>query len=377
MPETTLPDFLSHLEDSNLLTDEQLAAVDGGTDGSPTELAKQLVADGLLPRWQAQMLLSGRDRFFLGKYKLLDHIGQGGMGAVLKAEQQPIGRVVAIKVMAEKLVEDVDALARFRREIQAAAALNHANIVAVFDADASHGMHFLVMELLEGEDLAAVAKRRGKLSIGEAAEYIRQAAEGLQHAHERGMVHRDIKPSNLLLTWSSKRPVVKVLDMGLARFTSESDGSSHRTQTGQIMGTPDYISPEQSRDTKHADIRSDIFSLGCSLFRLVAGRVPFEGGNAVKKIMARTLDEAPLLSSVLPDVPSEFETVVAKMLTRDPAERYQTPGEVVEALQSFATISDDLETLQLSASGERQPPCCFHRVCNVTRGLTPPAGHAA
>lgn len=349
MLESTLTDFLAHLTASHLLTDERLTTVrEESVDSSPADVAIQLITDGLLTRWQARMLFSGRDNFFLGKYKLLDHIGQGGMGAVLKAEQQPIGRIVAIKVISEMRAKDANALARFRREIQAAAALNHPNVVVAYDADEVNGVHFLVMEYVAGEDLGVVAKRQGRLPVGEACEYMRQAAEGLHHAHERGMVHRDIKPSNLLLTVRDGTPVVKILDMGLARFTESNADTDEMTQTGQIMGTPDYISPEQARNTKDADIRSDIYSLGCSLFRLVAGKVPFEGANTIEKIMARTLSEAPRVSSVLPNVPPEFEAVLAKMLARDPANRYQTASEVATALMTFATQPTYDETIVIA-----------------------------
>ncbi|MEO2033310.1 MAG: serine/threonine-protein kinase, partial [Planctomycetaceae bacterium] len=374
MPETTRADFLGHLEASHLLTDEQLATVrEAPIDASAMVLADKLLSDGLLTGWQAPMLLYGYDKFFLGKYKLLDHIGQGGMGSVLKAEHAAMGRVVAIKVMAEKLVQNTGALARFRREIQAAAALNHPNIVTVYDADEANGMHFLVMEYVDGEDLGVVVRRQGRLPLGEVCEYMRQAAAGLQHAHERGMVHRDIKPSNfLLMQRDDGTRVVKILDMGLARFTRVKSDSDGMTQTGQIMGTPNYISPEQARSTRSADIRSDIYSLGCSLFRLLIGRVPFEGENAMEKLMARSLSDAPRMSQLLTGIPPELDAVVAKMLARDPNARYQTPAEVASALTPFAKLTGDETLLELSASGGRQPPVIVAEPAQESAGLRPP-----
>ncbi|MCH7989581.1 MAG: serine/threonine protein kinase [Planctomycetes bacterium] len=371
MPVTTVEAFLDHLQQSNLLSadawkDVQAQTERASADVSPEQIARQLVENKLLTHWQASMLLAGRNAFFLGRYKLLDQLGQGGMGAVFRAEQIPLGRIVAVKVMAKKLVKDENAVARFRREIEAAAALNHPNVVTALDADEVDGTHFLVMDYVRGEDLGAMIKGGKRLPLGEACEYIRQAALGLQHAFEKGLVHRDIKPSNLLLRVESRelrdegqdsasqlstfdsRPMIKILDMGLAKFENETAEDGGLTSTGQIMGTPDYISPEQSRNTKNADIRSDIYSLGCTLFRLLAGRLPFTGNNAIEKITARLMEDAPLLRSLCPEAPLELEAVLKKMLTRDPAARFQTPIEVADALSPFAKLP--------MASGGRQSP---------------------
>lgn len=327
------------LDQSHLLTSEQMVAVrtEFGGEKSPQDVARTLTDRGLLTGWQAKMLLAGRKAFFLGKYKLLDQIGQGGMGSVFKAEQTGLGRVVALKVMGAQLLKDKGAVARFHREIQAAAALAHPNIVAAYDADCFKDTHFLVMEYVAGKTLDDVAKKQKQLPVAVACEYVRQAALGLQHAHERGMVHRDIKPANLLLApGPDGETVVKILDMGLARFSSELSEEGALTQTGQIMGTPDYIAPEQARNTKLADIRSDVFSLGCTLFRLLTGAVPFGGVNVMEKLMARTLADAPRVRSVRPEVPAELDAIVAKMLARAPEGRYQTPAEVTNALSPFA-----------------------------------------
>ncbi len=292
------------------------------------------------------------------------------MGAVYKAVHSRLGRVVALKVMAQKLVSDEQAVARFHREIEAAAALNHPHVVAAFDADQVDGTHFLVMEYVEGESLAEVLKRQNRLPIATACEYIRQAALGLAHAHERGMAHRDIKPANLLLTRTADgQPLIKILDMGLARFTVERGEETELTSTGQVMGTPDYIAPEQARSTKTADIRSDIYSLGCTLFRCLTGQLPFDGESVMEKLMARAMGDAPPLRQYLAEVPAALETVVAKMLAREPAARYQTPVEVAAALEPFSTPSSPALTSARVSRGGGPPAPTATRDPGVDRFL--------
>lgn len=351
MKAATAQDFLKALEESRLLTPEQWQRVQQeSSQNAPADaetLARTLIRERLLTNWQAGMLLAGRSKFFLGKYKLLKELGRGGMGAVYQAEHVALGRMVALKIMSPHLMQqDRGAVARFEREIQAASALNHPNIVAAFDAGHVENTHFLVMEYVPGEGLDAVIRREAPLPVSVACEYIRQAAMGLQHAFECGMVHRDIKPANLLLTWTTdgqtavRHPLVKILDMGLARFTSGSDGNQGQlTQTGQVMGTPDYISPEQAQSTKGADIRSDIFSLGCTLFQLLSGRIPYSGDTVMEKLMARALHDAPRLRQYRRDAPPELEALVARMVARDPQSRFQTPAEVALALQKFVVSS--------------------------------------
>jgi len=340
MPMASAAKFCSLLEQSRLLSTDSLRRVreffETGDDGEG--IAKRIVEQGWLTRWQVQQLLAGRHKLFLGKYKLLENIGQGGMGAVFKAEHPGLGRVVALKVMAQELLKDSDAVARFVREIQSAAALDHPNIVAAYDADCVGDTYFLVMEYVEGNDLKAWIRQHQQLPIRWACEVVRQAALGLQHAHENGLVHRDIKPANLLIVENDGRetPQVKILDMGLARFVSDTQEDGGLTRTGQIMGTPDYIAPEQGEDTRGADIRADVFSLGCTLFHAVTGQLPFTGGNVMEKLLARVRKDAPPVSSLRPDVPAGLDAVVATMLARNPGERYQTPAELAAALAPFA-----------------------------------------
>lgn len=360
-------EFLRNLEKSNLLNAEQWAVVRrefvaaknvhrdsprapaAGESFTPRDLAARLVERGFLTRWQADMLLAGKKAFFLGKYRLLDCIGTGGMGAVFKALHGDLGRTVAIKILSAEVMKSRQAVARFRHEIQAVAALDDPHIVAAYDAGNERGANYLVMEFVEGHDLGHLVKHNSPLPIDWACECIRQAALGLQHAHEQGLVHRDIKPTNLLVTRDHEgHPLTKILDLGLARFVSEmvppdridtaaenDDDDGSLTQIGQFLGTPDYIAPEQAHDTRTADIRSDIFSLGCTLFRLLTGELPFIGDSVLQKLEARETTDARRVRSIRSDVPAELDAVVARMLARNPRGRYQAPRDVAQALAPF------------------------------------------
>jgi serine/threonine protein kinase len=263
------------------------------------------------------------------RYRILELLGSGGMGAVYKAEHRLMERTVALKVIGAGLIGSPGALERFHQEVKAAARLSHPNIVTAFDAEQAGDVHFLVMEYVEGMSLAQVVEKHGRLPVLHACEYIRQAALGLQHAFEKGMVHRDIKPHNLMLSPCGR---VKILDFGLARFVSEIGKTSNLTATGVFMGTPDFIAPEQAADARAADIRADIYSLGCTLYDLLAGQPPFAEGSAIQKVMAH-MDETPKpLSAFRSDVPDELNRVLDKMMAKEPAQRFQTPLEVARAL---------------------------------------------
>lgn len=280
------------------------------------------------------------------RYRIVDRIGSGGMGDVYRAEHRLMNRSVALKLINSQLVKHPQAVERFRREVQAAAQLTHPNIVTAFDAEQAGDVHFLAMEFVEGTDLATVVQHRGALPVSEACDCIRQAAEGLQHAHEKGMVHRDIKPHNLMLSPDGQ---VRILDFGLAGFATESaiiesdstDGTErdttplHLTTFGSVMGTPDYIAPEQARDAHSADIRADIYSLGCTLYCLLSGKPPHETDSVVEKLKAHAEREPRPIESVQIDVPPELAEVVRRMMAKDPADRFQTPAEVADALAPF------------------------------------------
>ena len=286
------------------------------------------------------------------RYRVLAKLGEGGMGIVYKAEHRRMERSVALKVISKNLVANPSAVLRFAQEVKAAARLSHPNIVAAHDADEAGGLHFLVMEYVEGISLHRLVQERGALAVGAACDYVRQAALGLQHAFERGMVHRDIKPHNLMLTAEGQ---VKVLDFGLARFVSQTRSGASLTGSGYLMGTPDFIAPEQARDAHRADVRADIYSLGCTLFYLLAGRPPFPDGTPVQKLAAHVQKAAPRLDKVCSAVPAALAQVVAKMLAKDPSERYQTPAEVAQALAPFAEAQEASALAQGTLVPRAQP----------------------
>ena len=266
------------------------------------------------------------------KFLILSELGRGGMGVVYKAQHRFMEILVALKVINKSLLDNSGALERFDREVRAAAKLDHPHIVRALDADRAGDLRILVMEFVEGANLQDVLDKKGPLPIPHACHYIRQAALGLQYAHEQGMVHRDIKPQNLILT---PRGQVKILDFGLARLVSERKASGGLTQMGDFMGTPHYMAPEQALDASQADIRADLYSLACTLYSLLTGTPPFNEDTVVKLVMAHMEKEAPGLERLRSDVPRELAEVMRRMLAKDPAHRFQAPVEVAQALAPF------------------------------------------
>jgi dipeptidyl aminopeptidase/acylaminoacyl peptidase len=268
------------------------------------------------------------------RYRIEALLGRGGMGAVYKAEHRLMERWVALKIIGHDLSARPELVERFRREVKAAARLSHPNIVTAHDAEQAGATHFLVMEFIEGTDLARLVGERGPLPAADACGYVRQAALGLQHAHEQGMIHRDIKPHNLMLTPAGQ---VKILDFGLARFAHEArEQAGAVTLLGAVMGTPDYMAPEQATDSHRADIRADIYSLGCTLYHLLSGRVPFPHDSTLGKVVRHATEQPTPLGELRPELPPGLVSVVDRMMAKKPEERYQTPAEVAEALGPFA-----------------------------------------
>lgn len=299
------------------------------TDG----LAQALMDAGLLTPWQRDKLFEGRYKgFFLGKYKLLGHLGSGGMSQVFLAEHVLMQRRVAIKILPKQRVNDSSYLARFHREAQAAATLDHRNIVRAYDLDSEGDLHYFVMEYIEGRDLQKIVKEDGPLDFVRAADYIRQSAEGLAHAHAAGLIHRDVKPANLFV---DPKNVVKVLDLGLALVADEQRASLTVMNDENVLGTADYLAPEQALDSHGVDARADIYSLGCALYYLLTGHAPFPDGTLPQRLMAHQKQTPPSILNDRPDAPADLIEICTKMMAKKAAERYQSAVEVAQALSGW------------------------------------------
>ena len=302
----------------------------------PKEFAAELVSQDLITKWQADKLLDGKYKgFFLGKYRLLGLLGTGGMSSVYLADHVLMQRRVAIKVLPQKRVDDSSYLARFRQEAQAAARLDHRNIVRAYDIDDDHDgkTHYLVMEYIRGQDLQQVVKNDGPVDFDLAANYIAQAAEGLEHAHQAGLIHRDIKPANLLL---NDKGIVKILDMGLARIEDEDEEASLTKQHDEnVLGTADYLSPEQAVDSHGVDRRSDIYSLGCTLYYILCGHAPFPEGSLAQRLLMHQTKMPKSILKVRPDAPPNLVAICEKMMAKTPDGRHQGGREVAIALADF------------------------------------------
>lgn len=282
----------------------------------------------------------------LGEYLIKDKIGQGGMGQVYRAVHRRMHREVALKVLTTDLIDDADALKRFRREVETVSRLDHPNIVGAHDADTVNGIHFYVMELVDGDDLAENVKQHGPMGARKAVACIMDAARGLEYAHNEGIVHRDIKPHNLLL---DKHGTVKVLDLGLARLELHDDetGTEGLTGTGNMLGTIDFMAPEQALDSRRADARSDIYSLGCTLYYLLTGRPLFEGESFMQKLLAHRSEPPPSIIASFPEGADELESVYQRMLAKDPDDRPQTMTQVIAELQRcLESLPEDLSGIE-------------------------------
>jgi formylglycine-generating enzyme required for sulfatase activity/tRNA A-37 threonylcarbamoyl transferase component Bud32 len=333
------------LRQGQILSRAQLTQLERDMRGvqDPQALAHHLAQRGWLTPYQINQLVAGRGaELVIGPHLLLERLGEGGTGQVFKARHQKMGRIVAVKLIRRELLSDAEVVARFYREIRVVSQLSHPNVVHAYDAGPQGADHVLIMEFVEGTDLARLVKDKGPLPAAQACDCIRQAALGLQHAHERGLVHRDIKPPNLLLT---RQGVVKVLDLGLARLQrpGRQDARPGDDVTANLltpvnsvmMGTPDYMAPEQAVDFHAADIRADIYSLGCTLHFLLTGQPPFPGGSILQKLMRHQQAELPSVRQKHPELPAELDAVLQKMLAKRPEQRYQTPNEVAHVLSPF------------------------------------------
>lgn len=359
MPATSRLLFQATAIASGLVTREEIAqALESmraqsdrpGAKFKDEQLAAKLIEMGRLNYWQAEQLLAGRSKFTLGPYRILDSLGQGGMGQVFKGEHSIMRRVVAIKVLPRSKATPASE-ANFIREVQAQAQLDHENLVRAYDAGRDGNVHYLVTEYVPGTDLRRLIRRQGKLTMHAAATIVAHAAAGLEHAHSRGLIHRDVKPGNLLVTPDG---FTKVLDLGLAGFLeNDPDGPSEERPT-KIVGTADYLAPEQIRTPDKLTAACDIYALGCTLYYAVTGKVPFPGGTSQDKARAHCSLQPLDPRRLNPDLTDGFVDVIARMMAKDPAERIQQMSEVISLLAPW-TGEQGKEAARAAGSSQDPP----------------------
>jgi eukaryotic-like serine/threonine-protein kinase len=333
---SNVPEFLVVLRQSGLVAEPALARFVQvhraalAQASSPFQLAKLLVSAGLLTPFQAEQLLQGKwRRFEIGRYVIMEQLGAGGMATVYLCQHKHMKRKAALKVLPWRMAADPSSLARFYREARAVAALDHPNVVRAYDVAEEDGLHFIAMEYVEGSTLYEMVKVRGPLGTLQAMHYMRQTAAGLQHAYEKKLIHRDLKPSNLLVDLSG---TVKILDLGLARFfTDDKDDLSVKFDDA-VLGTADYLAPEAAVNCRNADIRSDIYGLGCTLYFCLTGRPPFPDGTVAQKLLCHQTKQPQPIHSLRPDLPKELVAVIGKMMAKEPRNRFQTPAELADVL---------------------------------------------
>jgi serine/threonine protein kinase len=337
---------------SKLLAPDEVKAIYTRWQGEAREAAgdlapftRWLVANQFVTEYQAALVAKGHtEGFFINQYKILDRLGRGRMAGVYKAVHQ-LGQVVAIKVLPPSRGKNPQMLARFQRETRLAVRLKHPNVVRSFQVGQYRGLHYLVMEYLEGETLDLVLQRRKRLPAQEAARLAAQALQGLQHIHEQGLVHRDLKPTNLMLVPLAPKSdadttlhaTVKILDIGLGRVLNDEGDNPDEglTTEGTILGTPDYLAPEQARDPRAIDIRADIYSLGCVLYHMVTGQTPFPDTNVLSQMVRHATEMPKPLKELVPNIPDGLQHVINAMLAKEPGQRFATPEKAAQALLTF------------------------------------------
>lgn len=344
----TTPSIVEALDDPRLLScarfDELVSDLLPKCDNWNV-LARELVYRGWLTPFQMAMLLDGRgSELILGSYVLTELLGEGGMGRIYRAQNWKLGTLAAVKVIRSERARDPASAERFLREVRALGAIRHPHMVHALDADVEGGRLYCAMEYVSGMDLGRLLHERGALPIETAGRYASQLADVLRCIAARGLVHRDVKPSNVLV--SEDGSIVKLVDLGLARFDHPDwDVSrSDLTQLGMMIGTPDYVAPEQIRDSHGADIRSDLYSLGCTFYHMLTGRPPFDGMSAVDKLWHHQTAEPAPVESLRPDVPPPVAAIIRTLLAKKPRDRYQDPGEVVAALRPYLIHGQDTIT---------------------------------
>ncbi|HVL15073.1 MAG TPA: bifunctional serine/threonine-protein kinase/formylglycine-generating enzyme family protein [Gemmata sp.] len=339
--------FFAHIRASGLLKQAQLQELWAWISAAKPDvqnLAKEISRRGWMSAFQIKEIFRGNGRSLrLDRFVLTDVLGEGGMGRVYRAVDTRLHRTVAIKIIRKDKLKHPAAAARFHQEVQALAKMaRHPNVVEVYDAELSGDTHYYAMELIDGTDLTKIVRDRGPLPVPEACEYIRQAALGLQHAHEAGLVHRDIKPSNVIVSRNGRQ--VKLVDLGLARLIENEfaagGGEGHRlTQDGFVIGTPDFLAPEQARNPTAVDIRADVYALGGTLYFLLTGKVPYEGATPGEKLLKHCIDPPPRLLTQRPDAPPQVEQIIHWCMAKSPDARPQTPLQLALALQPLCPVA--------------------------------------
>jgi serine/threonine protein kinase len=337
---TTVAELLDLVQKSGVVEAPRLAAyvehlrAGAALPADPIKLASQMVRDGYLTHFQREQILLGKwKRFSIGKYKVLERLGSGGMGQVYLCEHKVMRRKVAVKVLPTAKAQEPSSLDRFHREARAVAALDHPNLVRAFDIDQDGDLNFLVMEYVDGASLQEMVKKSGPLDPTRACHYVYHAAEGLQYAYEVAeLVHRDVKPGNIMV---DRQGVVKLLDMGLARFFNDETDILTKKYDESVLGTADYLSPEQATDSHGVDIRADIYSLGATFYFMLTGQAPFAEGSVAQKLIWHQTRQPKPVRLLRPVVPEGVSAIIERMMMKDPAARYQTPAELAGALSQF------------------------------------------
>ena len=346
--------FFFSLVRSSLVPPEEVreaaaAAAQADGDSGVLRWQQKWIDAGRLTGWQIEALSKGRRTFVYGRYKLLDYLGRGGMGSVYKGVDLKTGKLVALKFINEEFAGKNNALARFSREVELMLKLDHPNIVRAFFADLEGAEPYVAMEFVAGETIRSYIDAGGPLPVGFSCECIRQAAVGMHYAHEHGVVHRDLKPTNIMVAWTGPGggPIVKVLDLGLTRLHDRSgDRDVGLTATGQCIGTPEYIAPEQAFNSKIAEGRSDVFSLACTLFHMLTKELPYAGRSALEQVLARADRKALRADEFRDDLPPGLADVIARALERDPKKRLGAM-ELAEGLAPFSPGPGKLAHLRL------------------------------
>jgi serine/threonine protein kinase len=361
------------LSDSGVAQEPQVRALGSKITPPPAppkcdRLVAELLHTGTITKFQAQLLLEGR-KLTVGQYVLIEKLAQGGMGTVYRARHRHMDRIVALKVIRADSLDNEESVERFRREIKVISALRHPHIVTAFDAGEDEGCHYLVMELIEGLNLAQYVAEHGQLSVTTALRLIRQVAAGLDCIHQQGIVHRDIKPSNLLV---DRHDSVKILDLGLSRLSALAGGqpASDLTNTGRLMGTADFMAPEQFANPREVDARADIYSLGCTLYYLLAGKPPFEGSSFGEKLIAHRERPRPTLRDRGREVSRNLDELIHRLIARSPEERPPSAREVIRLLDELESPTVD------SASSPHADQLSPTRSVQTNQPATPPRNYA-